>query len=576
MTIPADFRPLEMELEKTLGWNDGLTLNVLEHDTNDGMVFHHERIHSALINVTFDGSLFRLLRTVGPRLKDSEYADELARASHYLFEGSRFAHECAATYLGAMYLATEDERIAARSRLPDQYQTYYSFMSTIVDDHCESSFLRYLIAQSISYFWFSSAALMEFALKDFRGPVIMRDEFCPDWRARASASWLSQTGVRNAISASAEVILKDEGLCRAMQIFDLNELKLAWNEDSWWMSQDGPTAGYIEELISETTFLYFLEHSGLNSAPAEFVGNTDLSETLVKPLYERVGMGVTSINGGRRKSPHAHASLSFASREFIVVARTVSHIQPRIAALSVSAVKKLKLTDIDAFVRRDGLIDIVFPEEGSRSTFFNEFEERAVDVGHPNKWGHSGYNLCTPQLASEVLRRIMRQQILGQSGRQVDCVVVPANFDDHFSTYNELLRLLSDPSNSATTPFSYGLVQKFSEVIGREFLYAYIRDDWMKIVGNNEPKRPRTHIGFIRVNLNDREPFLLNVARIDGFPSTLLKAYPMHAAPVIVDYYRSCIELGHLHNLEDEHYGAALLESSRRAFVSVTAFWHQL
>jgi hypothetical protein len=577
-TPPVPFRPFEVELGDTLGWSDGSSLNVVEHAANDGMVFHHERIHGALVNTTIDGNLLRLLRIAGPQLADRQHADELARASQYLLEGSRFAHECAATYLGVVHLETEQDRAAALSRLPDQYRAYYDFMSAIVDGHCKSSFLRYVIAQSIAHFWFSSRALIELARADYRGTAIMCDEFCPDWRARASAPWLTQAGVGDAIAASVGAILANEPLCQAAQFFGARDLTHAWNDDSWWMRQPRTIAGFIEELISATTFDYFLEHSDLRSAAGQLIRNTDLSETFFKPLYERAGVKLISINEDRRVSPHADVTLAYALREFAIVARTVSHIQPRLAASSPDANKVLGMGDLDSFAARASIVDVIFPEaEAPDAAYFKEFVPRADEAGSPAGWVFSGYRRCRPQLAAEALRRIMQRQVSGESGIQVDCVVVPAHFEDEFSGYKSLLHLLNEPSGGATAASSLRpLVAEFAQLIGREFLYVYVRDDWARVVGTTQRKRPMTHVGTIPINIEGREPFLLNVARIAGLPGTLLKAYPMHAMPVIEDYYRSCFEQGHLQRLEAQPYGPALLDQSRRALVAITAVWHQL
>lgn len=577
-TPPVPFRPFEVELGDTLGWNDGSSLNVVEHAANDGMVFHHERIHGALVNTTVDGKVLMLLRIAGPRLADRQHADELARASQYLLEGSRFAHECAATYLGVIHLETEQERAAALSRLPDQYRAYYDFMSSIVDGHCKSSFLRYVIAQSIAHFWFSSRALIELARADYCGAAIMRDEFCPDWRARASAAWLTQAGVGAAIAASVDAILANEQLCQAVRFFGVPDLTNAWSDDSWWARQPRSIAGFIEELISATTFRYFLEHSDLRSAAEELIRNTDLSEPLFKPLYERAGVELISVNEDRRESPHADVTLAYALREFLILARTVSHIQPRLVAWSPDANKVLGMGDLDDFVGRASIVDVIFPEaEAPDAAYFKEFVAHADEDGSPAGWVFSGYRRCRPQLASAALRRIIQRRVSGESGMQVDCVVVPAHFEDEFFGYKSLLRFLGEPSGPATAASSHrSPVAEFAQLIGREFLYVYVRDDWARVVGTTEHERPMTHVGTIPVIIEGREPFLLNVARIAGFASTLLKAYPMHAMPVIEDYYRNCFERGHLHQLEAHPNGPALLEQSRRAFVAITAVWHQL
>lgn len=579
MTTPTvTFRPFEVELDDTLGWSDGSSLNIVEHATNDGMVFHHERIHGSLVNATIDGNLLKLLRIAGPRLADRQHSDELARASQYLLEGSRFAHECAATYLGVMNLTTEQERAAALHRLPDQYRAYYDFMSVIIDGHCQSSFLSYVVAQSIAHFWFSSCALIELERADYRGAAIMCDECCPDWRARSSAPWLTQVGVGGAIAASTEAILADESLCKAAHFFCAADVTQACNDESWWLRQPRTIAGFTEELISTTTFRYFLEHSDLRSAAAELIRNTDLNEPLFKPLYERAGVKLRSVNDVRRESPHANGSLASALREFVIVARTVSHIQPRLVASSPDANKVLGMGSLDTFIRRASIVDVIYPEaDNEDAAYFNEFvPHTGKNDGHAG-WVFSGYRRCRPQLASEALRRIMQRRVSGELGMQVDSVVVPAHFEDEFFGNKSLLCFLNEPSDPATafssppSPFD-----EFSQHIGREFLYVYVRDDWARVVGTTEHDRRLTHVGTIPVNIKGREPFLLNVARIAGFSSTLLKAYPMHAMPVIEDYYRNCFERGHLHQLEAKPNGPALLEQSRRAFVAVTAVWRQL
>jgi hypothetical protein len=286
-----------------------------------------------------------------------------------------------------------------------------------------------------------------------------------------------------------------------------------------------------------------------------------------------------SIKENRRATLNAAADLAMTFREFVTLARTVSHIQPHISALPTTAIKVLGMGDSEIFIKRNGLVDIVFPEDESQGgAYFAEFGKALSDESGTAKWGLSGYRRCTSQLASEVLRRIIKQQVEGVQSIQVDCVVVATSFDDQFSSYYSLLRVLDEGTGLAATQGAtqYSLDMDFRRLVGREFLYAYVRDDWLRVVGMEEPTRPATYVGTIGVHINGREPFLLNVARIAGFAGTLLKAYPMHAASVIEDYYRKCFEKGYLRQLSEEPNGGTQLEHCRRAFVAITRFWQQL
>lgn len=579
MTAAAiTFRPLEAEIDGVLGWHDGFTLNVVEHSTNDGMVFNHERIHGTLINTTIDGKLLTLLRIAGPRLDNLDHVEELHETSRYLFEGSRFAHESAATYLGIMTLDTEPERATALHRLPDQYRAYYEFMSAIVDAQCGSSFLCYVIAQAVAHFWFSSSALIELAGSGYRGTVVMHENFLPDWRAHSSAHWLTHTGVTEAISASIKAILENEQLRNLGLFFDASNIEKALNDESWWISQRSSVTTFVEEIISETSFRYFLTHSDLISAPERMIRNTDLSDQLLKPLYERAGIQLISINemkGNTLLSGHSPAS---AFREFFVIARTISHIQPRIDVSPHSATKFLGLPDLKAFTQRKGVVDILFPEpETPSSTQINEFVTPLNAPAPHNRVVFASYHRCSAQVASMLLSQIMKNQAREELDMRIDCIVVHADSESAFDGYKSLSRFLDEQANSSQLDgFAPPLTAQHTELISEQNLYIYARDHWDRVVGTHEQNRPATYVGTIPVNITGRELFMLNVARIEGFHGTLLKAYPSHTMPIIEAYYHSCFQQGTLHRLEEQNFGPDLLKASRRALAAITMAWHQL
>ncbi|WP_192888356.1 hypothetical protein [Paracidovorax avenae] len=569
-SVLSPFRPLEVELGSVLGWNDGTSLNVVEHDKNDGMVFYHERIHGTLIHATIDGAVLKLIQNAGPRLPDAQHSAELARAVTYLFEGSRFAHEAAATYLGIMLLDTEDERRTSRQRLPDQYGEYYDFMSGLVDPHCQSSFLRFLVGQSIAFFWFSSNALVEFAQADYRGEAITREEFCANWRARSSASWLAKVGVQAALSAAARAALGDSTLCDKIGVSNLEGLEDAWQDDAWWTSLARTTAGFLEELISRITFAYFLDNSDLRSATRELIDPVQ-SEFLFLPLYERAHIQLISVSDEHRHSPDAEISHAAALREFMVVGRTLSHVRSHVGVSSVHANSTLGMGDLDAFVSRENLVDIMLPEfETSEDARICTYSFDPSDSA-PSRWKLSTVFRCRSQLAIELLRRIMRRRIAGETAPHIDCVVAQAKYEDAYRVHECLLAELDHPAANGTS-----LTSSYTASQGKELLQIYVRDDWTHVAGTFEDRRPPTSVGTIDVNIAGREPFQVNVARVDGLVCNLVKAYPRPAAPALLAYYASCFQRGDLIPLERQPGSAEFLQAARRAFIAFSLIWPTL
>lgn len=575
---PITLRPLEVEVEAMLGWNDGVSLNVVEHAGNDGMVFHHERIHGTLIYITVDGTVFRFLQLAAPRLPNPRESAELAHTARYLFDGSRFAHEAAATYLGIMHLETREERDASRQRLPVQYCEYYDFMSAIVDTHCQASFLRVLIGQSIAHFWFSSRALLVLASNDYRGTSIMAEEFCPNWRARTSAPWLTEVGVKTAIAESIRQILEHKSLCEKIGVSNADDLVRLWNDDAWWVGLDLNAAGFVEELVSRVSFGVFLEKSGLNSAPELLIRNNESGAQLLKPLLDRAHVQLMNVQEDHRESPSAPLSVVAALREFTVLARTVSHIQPRAETMIVAGNRMLGLSDLDSMLRRHSVVDILLPEaETADNAWICEYTQAEPDGGSPSRWTLSNIHCCRSQLAIELLRRIMQNRIARKPGLDVDCVVIPTSFEDIISTYKSLLEHLAERTPEPTTSHSYASpTLAFIAAQAKEFLHLYVRDDWERIVGATEKTRPPTQIGFTEVVIDGRETFMINVARIDGLPCNLLKAYPNPASPIIFLYYQSCFAAAELLEFGNELDGPEVLRRASRAFIACSLAWRRV
>ena len=554
-------KPFQAEIYEITGWHDGSTLNIVEHKSTDLMVYHHERIHGTLITSTIDGGLFQLTNMVARYSTDPQMSENLARLGAHLFEGSRFAHECAATYLGVEALATAADRTNAFRMLPKEYKDYYSFMSGIVDPYCYSSHLRYVVGQAVAFLWFSSSALIDFASSNFNCETLMIENICADWRAKASEEWLKKYGVADALKRAFNAISADHHLNFNNLFRAAISTEACLNDESWWNGLDGKLPAYVEDLISKHCFEYFIEHSNLNCAPYRVIITGRELEELATPLLTQVGIKSYSIETKPLFSPSDEDDYGSAYRDFLVVSPTVIHIRPYRIDSPAYVTEDLLFDDIIPLIERPNrVVNVIFSEKGIRNgpAYVEVFDGRSSqNESEITRFKFSGFYQTEAKTAHYLLHNIKYNRNSGVFLTDISTVVAFTDCGIE-SPQNEIwLDLIS---HVVAPMISEDGSEKNPELVKRKLLhdtevYWYVRDDWAKVLDLTDPNRGKTFVGTVNVRLTQRQDLVLNMAIIDGKDGVYIKAFPQLVMGHIMKFYDLCLKKGFMEDLHNHELG---------------------
>lgn len=150
---------LEDSLFYAAGYHDGVTQRVDYKRTDSHYIEKHEAIHDRIFYGTADGLLHILavhaLHDPSTDLSDSTRAS-LADFITALTDETRWAHECAATYLGFKDVASDDARRIAYAHMNDEYRRYYGVYEAIIDRDVGSIFAQFALGWALTYFVFGS------------------------------------------------------------------------------------------------------------------------------------------------------------------------------------------------------------------------------------------------------------------------------------------------------------------------------------------------------------------------------------------------------------------------------------
>ena len=153
----ADFLHFDDEVERIAGFHSGLTGHIRPRSLGDPSIRLHEEIHDQIFVETADGILHLLLLRWAHRLDAaSPLARRLGVISRRLLAQSRFAHECAATYVGIQALPQTAEREATQARLTAEYRRYYDAFGQQLDPCFADPGIRYTLAWGFSIWSFGS------------------------------------------------------------------------------------------------------------------------------------------------------------------------------------------------------------------------------------------------------------------------------------------------------------------------------------------------------------------------------------------------------------------------------------
>jgi hypothetical protein len=147
---------MEAETDRLAGFHTGTSPHIDSAYVNNMAVRLHEGIHQNIFSETPDGMLHFLLLQLRRRSEDERSIATLSRATARPLNGSRFAHEAAATFLGVQSLFTEAERSKTVLSFTDEYRNYYAFFDGLISRSFKSTFAKYAIAWAFSRWSFCS------------------------------------------------------------------------------------------------------------------------------------------------------------------------------------------------------------------------------------------------------------------------------------------------------------------------------------------------------------------------------------------------------------------------------------
>jgi hypothetical protein len=168
-----------------VGTHDGSRATLHVGSLDNAVVFHHESAHEAMFTMTIDGVILAVLWRAIDRKMPTEAIrrKSLRTTARTLMEASRFAQEVFATYYGIKMVEPE-KGVAALTKLPEEYQTYFKAASDVIDPYYKSTFLQVRMITTLAHFAFRSLFAQRFLPDPWRAWKDLRDDEKPSWRLK--------------------------------------------------------------------------------------------------------------------------------------------------------------------------------------------------------------------------------------------------------------------------------------------------------------------------------------------------------------------------------------------------------
>lgn len=144
------------DMRSILGWNDGTKFSINSKALSSPSVQFHEALHGRIFNETPDGQLHKLCCLAAKNLVDSPHNKIYSKIAEDLFDDTRIAHECAATYLAIIGMPEEPIRTSEYERLTDEYKAYYSIMDELFAPCSDTTWLKYAFGWTFVHWCFHS------------------------------------------------------------------------------------------------------------------------------------------------------------------------------------------------------------------------------------------------------------------------------------------------------------------------------------------------------------------------------------------------------------------------------------
>jgi hypothetical protein len=144
------------DMRSILGWNDGTKFSINSKALGSPSVQFHEALHGRIFNETPDGQLHKLCCLAAKNLADSPHSETYSKIAEDLFNDTRIAHECAATYLAIIGMPEESTRKSEYGKLADEYKEYYRIMDELFVLCSSTTWLRYAFGWTFIHWCFHS------------------------------------------------------------------------------------------------------------------------------------------------------------------------------------------------------------------------------------------------------------------------------------------------------------------------------------------------------------------------------------------------------------------------------------
>lgn len=241
------------------------------------LVAMHEDLHDRILSTTAFGYVQRWLRShLQPQVPVSwkRFATKWLAA---LDQESAHAHEVAATYLPIKHLRLE-EQADALAQLPPQYREYYDTLARVIDRHAKSSYVQFVIAETIVFSAFHSPILLRIAgLARETKPSITPEE-SPNRRLERLCALLDGDG-GGILVESLQRELATTARERGLQSFNANS-------EMDWVTLPRPLISELDHVLVEYVAQWFADRS-YGGVPAPDVREiADAAEALLEPATQ--------------------------------------------------------------------------------------------------------------------------------------------------------------------------------------------------------------------------------------------------------------------------------------------------
>lgn len=231
---------------------DGVRTQVFFDNAGLALVAHHEQLHERITHLLPDGKLL-LVTSLLLRSTELPYLTRrIVQANQLLlFDETRYAQECFATYISVHNLSHKDIT-KGMQLLDNEYLHYYQSLGNCFDSVARSSYLRYVLAWGLCAACFSSPVIRRICGRDLLKPINLSEEENPSTRL---CRFLAIDHQPIIMAVVAEIELRSAAALApaGATVWDLHS-------ETEWIGADLSQAGIVERIAIESATRLFSQH----------------------------------------------------------------------------------------------------------------------------------------------------------------------------------------------------------------------------------------------------------------------------------------------------------------------------